>query len=323
MPAIERGGALTLSLVVPVFNEAQNLAPFLHRVTQVLGEDARIDAEIIFVNDGSDDDTVARLLMLRTHDARIKVVDLSRNFGKEAALSAGLNLAVGRVVVPIDVDLQDPPELIPRMVELWRAGHDVVVARRIDRNSDPLWKRKTAQWFYAVHNRLSHPKIPENVGDFRLMDRSVVEVVNQLPETHRFMKGIFAWVGFDAAHVDYERPRRAAGHTKFNIWQLWSLALEALTSFGNAPLRAWTYIGVAVSMASLAFATFIVARVLVTGVDVPGYASLIVATTFLGGVQMLGIGLIGEYVSRSYIETKKRPVYVVKRIFGIGAQGGP
>lgn len=288
---------------------------FVDRVDEAFASEPSVLLEMLFVNDGSTDKTLSALLARQERDGRIQVVDLSRNFGKEAALTAGLHAAAGDIVVPIDVDLQDPPELIPRMVERWREGYDVVLGRRVNRDSDSWAKRASANWFYRVHNRMARPKIPENVGDFRLMDRCVIEALKQLPETHRFMKGLFAWVGFPTSHIDYVRPERVAGTTKFNGWKLWNFALEGITSFSTDPLRMWTYLGFAVSFVSLAFALFIAFKVFIRGVDVPGYASLMVAVAFLGGLQLVGIGVIGEYLGRTYMEAKKRPIYLVRQIY--------
>jgi glycosyltransferase involved in cell wall biosynthesis len=304
-----------VSLVVPVYNEAETVGIFLDRVSQEFGCEPSLSLEIAFVNDGSTDGTLERLLDYQQGDRRIRIVDLSRNFGKEAALTAGLQVATGHVVVPIDVDLQDPPELIQAMVAKWRDGYDVVLGRRINRDSDSWAKRVSATWFYRIHNRISDPAIPENVGDFRLMDRAVVDALNNLPESRRFMKGLFAWVGFRTAFVDYARPERTAGSTKFNGWRLWNLALEGLTSFSTDPLRIWTYLGGTVALASFIYGLIIAMRVLVFGVDTPGYASLFVAVTFLGGLQLIGIGVIGEYLGRTYLETKRRPVFLVRHIY--------
>jgi len=304
-----------LSLVVPVYNEAESIALFLDAIHRIFASQTGLDVELVFVNDGSQDDTLDRLLESQGKDARIKIVDLSRNFGKEAALSAGLQVATGEVVVPIDVDLQDPPELIPAMLEKWREGYEVVLGKRVNRDSDSWSKRISARFFYRIHNLIAEPGLPENVGDFRLMDRKVVEALNQLPESRRFMKGLFAWVGFRTAVLDYVRPGRAAGATKFNGWRLWNFALEGFTSFSTSPLRVWTYIGCLVATMALGFATFIAIRVFVQGVDVPGYASLMVAITFLGGLQLIGIGVIGEYLGRTYIESKHRPIYIVRHIY--------
>jgi len=303
-----------LSLVVPVFNEQDSIDAFIAECDHHLAGLKGLSLEYVFVNDGSTDDTLERLLAQVDADPRVTVVDLSRNFGKEAALSAGINAAQGDAVVPMDVDLQDPPALIPVLIERWREGFEVVLARRSDRGQDAWLKRTSASAFYRIHNLISEPSIPPNVGDFRLMDRVVVDALRDLPESRRFMKGLFAWVGFRTVIVDYQRPARHAGQSKFSGWRLWNLALEGLTSFSTAPLRVWTYLGLTVSMLSIAFALFIVFKVLVNGIDVPGYASVIVALTLLGGLQMMGIGILGEYLGRTYLESKRRPVYLVRRI---------
>lgn len=309
---------IDVSMVVPVFNEAESIDVFMARIKAAFDGDDSVRIELVFVNDGSTDGTLSELLGVQRNDQRIRVIDLSRNFGKEAALSAGLEAAGGHVVVPMDVDLQDPPELVHEMIRRWREGYDVVLGRRRNRNLDSRAKRVSARWFYRVHNWVADPAIPENVGDFRLLDRVVVDALGALPESRRFMKGLLAWVGFKTAMVDYERPRRAAGNTKFNGWRLWNFALEGLTSFSTVPLRVWSYVGVAVAFMSLLYGLFIAVRVLIEGVDVPGYASLFVAVTFLGGLQLLGIGVIGEYLGRTYLESKRRPVYVVKRVYEPG-----
>jgi glycosyltransferase involved in cell wall biosynthesis len=307
--------AINLSLIVPVFNEAETVGLFLDRVTQVFAGHPEVRVEIVFINDGSSDETLDCLLACQQRDGRVRIVDLSRNFGKEAAMTAGLKAAKGDVVVPIDVDLQDPPELILEMLAKWREGYEVVLGRRANRDSDSWAKRASANWFYRIHNKIADPKLPENVGDFRLMDRAVIEALNELPESRRFMKGLFAWVGFRTAYVEYARPERVAGTTKFNGWRLWNFALEGVTSFSTDPLRIWTYLGFIVSLISLVFAMFIAIKVLIQGVDVPGYASLMVAVTFLGGLQLMGIGVIGEYLGRTYLESKRRPVFLVRRIY--------
>jgi polyisoprenyl-phosphate glycosyltransferase len=304
-----------VSLVVPVFNEADTVSLFMDRVRQVFDDNSSVRVEIIFVNDGSTDDTLERLLHFQQSDHRVRIVDLSRNFGKEAALTAGLKATRGRVVVPIDVDLQDPLELVYKMIVCWREGYDMVLGRRVARDTDSWTKRVSAKWFYRVHNWMAEPAIPENVGDFRLMDRAVVDVLNDLPESRRFMKGLFAWVGFRTTIIDYARPQRAYGSSKFNGWRLWNFALEGLTSFSTAPLRLWSYIGGTVAVTSFLYGLFIVLRVLFTGVEVPGYASIFIAVTFLGGLQLLGIGVIGEYLGRTYLESKRRPVFVVRHVY--------
>lgn len=308
-------GPLALSLVIPVFNEAATLDAFIARITDVFRDQALIALEIVFVNDGSTDATLEVLLERQKSDSRIRIVDLSRNFGKEAALTAGLQTATGQAVVPIDADLQDPPEVILEMIARWREGYEVVLGHRVSRKTDSWAKQTSANWFYRLHNRIAEQHLPENVGDFRLMDRCVVDALQTLPESRRFMKGLFAWVGFRSTYVDYERPERVAGTTKFNGWRLWNFALEGITSFSTEPLRIWTYLGLFVSLISFSFAIFIVLRTLISGVDLPGYASLMVAVTFLGGLQLIGIGVLGEYLGRTYIESKRRPVYLVRRVY--------
>ena len=309
------GEHLELSLVIPVFNEAATVDLFIARITDVFKEEALVSLEMVFVNDGSTDTTLELLLQRQSTDPRIRIVDLSRNFGKEAALTAGLEAVTGQVVVPIDVDLQDPPEVILEMIARWREGYEVVLGHRVSRRNDSWAKQTSANWFYRLHNKISDQPLPANVGDFRLMDRCVVDALLTLPESRRFMKGLFAWVGFRTTHVDYERPERVAGESKFNGWRLWNFALEGITSFSTDPLKVWTYLGVCVSLVSFSFAIFIVLRTLFTGVDVPGYASLMVAVTFLGGLQLIGIGVLGEYLGRTYIESKRRPVYLVRRVY--------
>ncbi len=318
----ENGLIPNISIIVPVFNEAETIDIFIDKVIQVFDHEPSVDFEFVFVNDGSTDETLATLLKRQASDDNLLVVDLSRNFGKEAALTAGLNAAQGNVVVPIDVDLQDPPDLILEMIDKWREGYDVVLGRRINRDTDTWSKRAAAAWFYRIHNKIAKPKLPENVGDFRLMDRCVVEALKELPESHRFMKGLFAWVGFRTTSVDYVRPKRVAGTTKFSGWKLWNFALEGITSFSTDPLRVWTYLGVVVSIVSFVFAVFIALRVLIHGIDVPGYASLMVAVTFLGGLQLIGIGVIGEYLGRTYIESKRRPTYLVRHVYKSGKNNG-
>ena len=306
-----------LSVVIPVFNEADAIPPFIHDATALFAGHPEMPVEFVFVNDGSVDDTLEILLEFQAKDARIKVIDLSRNFGKEAAVTAGLEHTLGDAVIVIDVDLQDPLDLIFPMVEKWQEGFEVVLACRTNRESDSRLKSASASGFYLVHNLLANPKIPANVGDFRLMDRAVIEALKQLPETHRFMKGLFSWVGFRSTVVNYVRPKRGAGASKFNGWKLLNLAIEGLTSFSTEPLRIWTYIGLFVSILSFIFAVFIAIRVLVSGIDLPGYASIMVAVTFLGGLQLIGIGVLGEYIGRTYMESKRRPIYIVRKVFEV------
>lgn len=308
---------ITLSVICPMHNEEEALPLFFGRILPVikqLGE----DFEIICVNDGSTDDTLNMLLAVRQSETRVRVIDLSRNFGKEAALTCGIDYARGDAVIPIDADLQDPPELIVEMVQLWRQGFDVVLAQRTDRLADSFMKRKAAEWFYRLHNAISEPEIAANVGDFRLMDRKVVQALKRLPERRRFMKGLFAWVGFRQAVIPYAREPRRAGKSKFSGWRLWNFALEGITSFSTAPLRIWFYIGLVVASLAFFYGAFIVGRVILFGRDTPGYASLITVVLFIGGLQLVGLGVLGEYMGRIYSETKERPIYIVREDSGDG-----
>ena len=301
-----------ISIICPCYNEADVIEAFVRRLTGVLSDD--ISAyELVCVNDGSTDSTLPKLLALQKEPLALRIIDLSRRFGKEAALAAGLDHVSGEAVIIIDADLQDPPELIPQLVASWQDGNKVVVARRVDRSSDTLMKRQSARAFYRLHNLISDTAIPLDVGDFRLMDSDVVDVLCKLPERQRFMKGLFSWVGFDYAVVDYVRDKRLSGQTKFNWWRLWNLGLEGITSFSTAPLRIWTYVGLAISTVAFLYGGYIFARTIVFGADVPGYASLLIAILFIGGVQLISLGVIGEYIGRIYMESKGRPIYVVRR----------
>lgn len=306
---------MKISLIVPVFNEEQAIALFYQAVRQepLL---ASYCVEIIFVNDGSSDHTGEFAQALALADDNVLVVNFSRNFGKEAALFAGLEYASGEVIIPMDVDLQDPVNVIPLLVREWEKGADVVLAKRHDRSADSYAKRYAAAMFYQVLNLIASTKIEENVGDFRLMDRKVVDVVKALPEQQLFMKGVLSWAGFTTVVIEYDRAVRVAGVTKFNGWKLWNLALDGITSFSTVPLRVWTYVGGAVSLFSLLYAVFRVLDKLFFGNNVPGYTSLMTAILFLGGVQLVGIGVLGEYIGRIYMEAKHRPRYVVKNVVG-------
>jgi glycosyltransferase involved in cell wall biosynthesis len=305
-----------ISLVVPFYNEEAAIEAFHDAIAQLMEYCKPLQFEVVCVDDGSRDQTLMHLLALHQKDQRFRVLELSRNFGKEAALTAGIDAARGDAVIPFDADLQDPPELIPQLISEWQNGADVVLARRSDRSSDSLLKRKTAEIFYKLHNRIAHVGLPENVGDFRLMDRSVVDALKCLPERQRFMKGLFAWVGFRTATVDYARHPRSAGASKFSGWKLWNFALEGITSFSTVPLRVWSYIGGLSAVLTLIYASVIVLRTLITGVDVPGYASLLVAILFFGSLQLLSVGLLGEYIGRIYLETKQRPAYILRKEHG-------
>lgn len=316
--------ALTLlTLIVPVCDEEGAIAPFLARTLPILERTVKplgpgSTFEILFVDDGSTDRTVEEILAQRRDDQRIRLLVFSRNFGKDNALSAGLAHARGSAVIPIDVDLQDPPELIPDLVERWLAGYDIVNAIRSSRSSDSFGKRTTAKLFYCLFNCIAEPRIAENAGDFRLLSRAVVDAVNQLPERARFMKGLFSWVGFQQVSVEYQREPRTTGATKWSYWRLWNFSLDGITSFTSVPLRIWTYFGALVSLSAFCFALFLIARTLINGVDVPGYASLAVLVLFFGGIQLLSLGIIGEYLGRTYTEVKARPLYIIKQSFGLG-----
>jgi glycosyltransferase involved in cell wall biosynthesis len=301
-----------LSLVVPFYNEEEMIDQFFAATLPVLEALDRMTFEIVCVNDGSRDNTLVKLLARSDTDGRIRVIELTRNFGKEAALSAGLDEAIGDILIPFDADLQDPPRVIAQLVDKWREGNDVVLARRSNRDSDSFLKRRTAAMFYRMHNSVCDTHIPENVGDFRLITREVANALKKLPETRRFMKGLFAWVGYRTAVVDYVREPRAAGETKFSGWKLWNFALEGFTSFSTLPLRVWTYIGSLVALGAFVYAGFLIVRTLIQGVAVPGYASILTVVLMLGGVQLIGIGVLGEYIGRIYAESKKRPVYLIK-----------
>ena len=306
---------MKLSLVVPVFNEEAMLVLF-YRTVRESKSLLPYDVEIIFVNDGSTDTTSNIAQQLVADDEKVVLVEFSRNFGKEPALFAGLSYATGDAIIPIDVDLQDPIEVIPELVERWQQGAEVVLAKRMDRRQDGFLKRFSAEWFYRFHNSISTPKIEANVGDFRLMSRPVVDSILQMPERNLFMKGVLSWVGYKTEVVEYQRASRAAGTSKFNGWKLWNLALEGITSFSTFPLRVWTYLGISVALLAFFYAGWMIIDKLLWGNPVPGYPSLMTAILFLGGVQLIGIGVLGEYIGRIYIESKKRPRYVVKKVLG-------
>ena len=307
-----------LSVVVPVKNEEDAILPFIARVGPIL--DAITDHggwEILFIDDGSTDATLAAIVACNLSDARVRGLSLSRNFGKEAALSAGLDHARGAAVIPMDVDMQDPPEVLPEMVAKWRDGHEMVFGVRRSRAEDSFTKRVTAGLFYRAHNMVSADKIPENAGDFRLMDRKVVDVIRAMPERNRFMKGLFAWAGFRQASVEYDRAERETGTTKYNYWKLWTLALDGITSASTVPLRIWSYVGALVALFAIGFASWLAVDTMIFGNPVPGYASLMTSVLFLGGIQLISLGVLGEYVGRILTETKQRPLYVVRDTVGI------
>lgn len=304
-----------ISIITPFYNEAQGVERFMRELTEVLIAEG-LDYEIICIDDGSSDLTLPALLKARESNKRIRIIQLSRNFGKEVALTAGLDHARGKAVIPMDADLQDPPRLIPHLVARWRDGYQVVNAHRAERISDSWMKRNTAKLFYKVFNAISETPIPENTGDFRLLDREVVEALRCMPERDRFMKGLFAWVGYRTTEITYERPVRATGESKWNYWKLFNFAIGGVTAFSTFPLRLFNYIGLVVASLSFLYASLLVVRTLFLGRDVPGYASIMVVMLFLGGIQLIGIGVIGEYIGRVFIEVKERPLYLVHKVHG-------
>lgn len=302
---------MKISLIVPVLNEEETI-PVFYRTVRSFPDFQGQDVEILFINDGSTDCTEAIIGKLSEKDELVKPISFTRHFGKEAGIMCGLHYATGDVAIPIDVDLQDPIEVIPAMLEKWADGADMVLAKRIDRSSDSFLKRMTARLFYKMNNLISDLKLEENVGDFRLLDRSMVDELKQLPERNLFKKGILSWAGGRTAIVTYKRAPRSAGKSKFNGWKLWNLAMEGFTSFSTVLLRIWGYIGMAVAGFAFLYGLFMIGQKLLLGNDVPGYPSMMVTMLFLGGIELMGIGVLGEYIGRIYIETKHRPRYVVK-----------
>jgi len=310
-----------LSIVCPCFNEEGGLEEITRRIGQVL-DTAEQPYEIVFINDGSRDGTLAEMLGLAAQSDKITIVNLSRNFGKEIALTAGLCHASGDAVVVIDADLQDPPELIPTFVEKYREGYDIAYGRRTERQGDSWLKKKTAQLFYRLMRRLGPVPLPENVGDFRLMSRRALDALLQLPETHRFMKGLFAWIGFPAIAVDYVREPRFAGSSKWNYGQLLNLSIEGITSFTTAPLRLTTYLGFLIALMAFVGGGFYFLRTLFYGDDVQGFPTLFLTILLLGGTQLIALGVIGEYLGRVFNETKRRPLFLVDSVHWSQAGGG-
>jgi glycosyltransferase involved in cell wall biosynthesis len=306
----------TISLIIPFFNEEESVESFFNEINKVVSKiDIDINFEFICVDDGSTDGTIEKLIFNQKHDQRIKIIELSRNFGKEAALTAGIYESSGDAIIPIDADLQDPPELIQQMIEKWLQGYEVVLAKRENRESDSFFKRITANFFYKIHNNLSTIKIPSNVGDFRLLDKCVVQELKKLPENQRFMKGLFAWVGFKSSTIYYTRTPRAKGRTKFSSLKLINLAIEGITSFSTAPLRIFSYLGFfGVTITSI-YACIILFQYFLYGIPVKGYTSIMISVLFLGNLQLMGIGILGEYLGRTYIESKRRPIYIIRKIY--------
>ena len=303
----------TLSVIVPAYNEQEVLPIFHARLAAALTElpDLTGRWEVIYVNDGSKDDTLQILHRLQQGDAAVGVANLSRNFGKEAAMTAGLKLARGDAIVLIDADLQDPPELIGEMVRVWQQGADVVNMKRTSRDGETWFKKASAAWFYKVINGLSDVHIPENVGDFRLLSRRAVDALNQLPESNRFMKGLFAWIGYKQVVVDYARHARAAGQTKWPYFKLLNFAMEGITGFSVVPLRLASYAGFLTAFSAFVYALFLLVKTLTVGDSVKGFPTLILTILILGGLQLMAMGIIGEYLGRLFMESKRRPLYLL------------
>ena len=300
-----------LSIIVPMYNEEENIDLFFSSVQLVLKKIPELTYEFICINDGSQDKTLDILKTYAKKNKSIKIISFSRNFKKEQALYAGLEHCSGRAAIVMDVDMQDPPELIEEFVQKWQKGFEVVYGVRIDRNADTFLKKMTANFFYKIYNLISETKIPDNVGDFRLLDRKVIDAVLSIKEKKLFMKGIFNWVGFKSIGVPYKRQQRAAGITKWSYWKLWNFALDGITSSTTLPLRIWTYFGAFVACFSFLYGFFIIIRTLIFGIDIPGYASLLVCILFLGGIQLLALGIFGEYIGRIFAEVKDRPLYII------------
>lgn len=319
---LESANNFRLSLVVAMYNEEAMVRTFFDHIVPIVAATTP-DYEIVCVNDGSVDRTWELLQDEREANPKIKIVDLTRNFGKEFAMTAGIDLADGDAVIPIDADLQDTPELIGDMVAKWQEGYDMVLAVRSNRDSDSLLKRRTANAFYKTFSSMSEVPIPANAGDFRLMDRAVVEALKRMPERNRFMKGMFAWLGFKQTTLTYTRQARVAGESKWKYWRLWNFALDGILSFSTLPLRIWTYAGLLVAIVASIYMTVIIGRTLIFGVDVPGYASLTVIMLFFSGMNMIGLGVLGEYIGRIFIETKRRPLYLVRKTMGFDSRLSP
>jgi glycosyltransferase involved in cell wall biosynthesis len=316
------GGRIELSIVVPCYNEAGNIPALLSRLLPVL-DGLGMSAEVVFVDDGSMDATALALDQAHAADARVKAVFLSRNFGKETALTAGLSYARGAAVIPLDADLQHPPEAIPEFVALWRAGAEVVIGVRRSRETDPLWRKLGSIAFYRIFNTLSEMPIVPGGGDFRLFDRKVVDTLNRLPERTRFLKGLYSWVGFRQEIVPFDVAPRHEGGTTFGVLRLLRYSIDALTSFSTFPLRVWLYVGSAIVALALCYGIWISIDVLLHGKDVPGFASLVALTVLIGGIQFVTLGIIGEYIGRILNEVKGRPVFVVRQTLGMASDDVP
>jgi len=304
-----------LSLVIPAFNEGRNLGPLMDRVVPLLNHLSK-DWELVFIDDGSSDDTLAWIAAAHQKDTRIRGVSFSRNFGKEIAIAAGLDASRGDAVVIMDADLQHPPEMIEKFMELWREGYDVVYGQRVDRHTDSLFRRLFTSIFYHAFATFGETPLPDGAGDFRLLDRKAVNALRSMGERARFSKGLYAWVGFKSIGIPFDVADRAQGSSKFSVRRLLHFALDGITSFSTVPLRLWTYIGALISGLALLMAIQVIVSTLVYGSDVPGYATLLVSITFFAGIQMLSLGIIGEYIGRIFAEVKRRPLYIIGDLIG-------
>lgn len=303
-----------ISIIIPMKNESGMLNHLFSTLNDILSQ-TPLESEIIIVNDGSTDNTLEELLAIQQHDKRIKIIDFSRNFGKENAVYAGFAHATGDCAVTLDADLQDPPELLLQMIEKWQEGYEVVTAVRSSRETDSIVKRSTASLFYKIISKISDVKLTPNAGDYRLLDRAVVDAFLTLTERTRFNKGLFTWLGFREYKLYHKRVERVSGTSKWNYFKLFNFAFDGITSFSTAPLKIWTYLGVAVSLLAFLYGSFIIIKTLVLGIDLPGYASLAAMLLFFSGIQLIGIGVLGEYVGRLFIESKKRPLYVIRKVY--------
>jgi polyisoprenyl-phosphate glycosyltransferase len=308
---IQKNNDFLVSIIAPVFNEEKCIEPFVEAIQKELGLHS-YNFEIIFINDGSDDETEALINKIALEHHKIKLISFSRNFGKDIALTAGLDFSDGDMVIPIDVDLQHPPSIIPKMISLWQQGYDVVNARRSDLDQETIFKRFFSKIFYFIFNSLSSMPLPAKIGDFRLLDREVVLQLRNLREAHRFMKGLFAWVGYNQIAITYNRPNRMYGHTKWQFTSLFNFAINGITSFSVSLLRLSMIIGFAVSFLGFIYAGFTIYQTIIFGIDVPGYASLIILVLILGGVQLISMGIQGEYIGKIYEQVKDRPLYIIK-----------
>ncbi|NSX56910.1 glycosyltransferase family 2 protein [Sulfitobacter sp. 1151] len=303
-----------LSIIIPVFNEQNAIWPFLTTMQNALSE-LHETIEYVFVDDGSTDATVQEIRSRMDSDLQIKLLVLSRNFGKDSALAAGLMHASGRAAIPIDVDLQDSPNVIPEMVTKWHAGAKVVNAKRVDRKNDSPLKRQSARLYYRIFNAMAEYPIPPDVGDFRLIDRQVIDILNTMPEKARFNKDLFSWVGFESAEVIFDRQARQTGRTKWSFWKLWNFGLDGLFGASTVPLRLWSYLGFCLAIASFIYAVYVLIRTVLFGIDTPGYASTLIIILFFGGLNMLSVGILGEYVGRIYREVRDRPLYIIQQTY--------